>query len=162
MLQLARLSGAGKVILIEPVEEKRAIAMKLGADITLDPLADDITAYIKGHCDNIDSVIECVGHVNTIESSISWAGMGATVMMFGLTGPDARLSVKPDDIFKKELKLTSSFINPYTFKRAVALIESGKIDVTALVGDVLDLGEAIRAFEEPSLRARGKVLIRVS
>jgi threonine dehydrogenase-like Zn-dependent dehydrogenase len=57
--------------------------------------------------------------------------------------------------------LTSSFINPYTFERAVALIESGKIDVTSLAGNIFSLDDAIKAFEDPSLRAGGKVLIRV-
>lgn len=33
MLQLAKISGAGRVIMIEPVAEKREIAKKLGADI---------------------------------------------------------------------------------------------------------------------------------
>jgi 2-desacetyl-2-hydroxyethyl bacteriochlorophyllide A dehydrogenase len=161
MLQLAKSSGAAKVILIEPVEAKRALAKKLGADIALDPGQTDIAAYLGGHCNNIDSVVECVGNADVIESAISWAGMGATVMMFGLTGPDAKIAVKPDDIFKKELKLTSSFINPYAFERAVALIESGNIDVTSLVGNIFSLDEAVKAFEDPSLRAGGKAMVRV-
>lgn len=37
MLQLAKLSGAGKLILIEPVAEKRELAKKLGADLSIDP-----------------------------------------------------------------------------------------------------------------------------
>ena len=36
MLQLAKISGAGKLILIEPVEEKREMAKKLGADICIE------------------------------------------------------------------------------------------------------------------------------
>jgi threonine dehydrogenase-like Zn-dependent dehydrogenase len=161
MLQLAKSSGASKVILIEPVESKRALAKKLGADIALDPGQTDVAAYLDEHCNNINSVVECVGNVSVIEDAISWAGMGATVMMFGLTGPDAKIAVKPDDIFKKELKLTSSFINPYTFERAVALIESGALDVTSPVGTIVDLDEAIKVFEDPSLRADGKVMIRI-
>jgi len=65
-------------------------------------------------------VSECVGNVHTIDNAIQWAGKGATVMMYGLTGPDAELLIKPDVVFKKELKLTSSFINPYTFERAAS------------------------------------------
>ncbi|MDR1043008.1 MAG: zinc-dependent alcohol dehydrogenase family protein [Clostridiales Family XIII bacterium] len=161
MLQLAKSSGVSKAILIEPVASKRALAKKLGADIALDPTQTDIAAYLGEHCNNVDLVIECVGNPAIIEDAISWAGMGATVMMFGLTGPDAKIAVKPDDIFKKELKLTSSFINPYAFGRAVALIESGNINVASLVGAIVGLDEAIEAFEDSSLRSGGKVLVRV-
>jgi 2-desacetyl-2-hydroxyethyl bacteriochlorophyllide A dehydrogenase len=161
MVQLAKLSGAGKVILVEPVAEKRTLAEKLGADMTVDPANTDITAYLQDHAVNIDAVIECVGNVNIIQDAVSWAGMGATVMMFGLTGPNAKINVSPDVIFKKELKLTSSFINPYTFERAVALIESGRIDVTAPIGKVLDIDDAKNAFEDPVQRQSGKVVIRI-
>ena len=39
--------------------------------------------------------------------------------MFGLTKPDETISVKPFQIFQKELVLKVSYINPYTQKRAL-------------------------------------------
>lgn len=38
MLQLARLAGAAKVLLSEPVEKRRALAVQLGADAAIDPI----------------------------------------------------------------------------------------------------------------------------
>ena len=73
----------------------------------------------------MDVVIECVGRPETIEQAIALAGKYSTVMMFGLTKPDAEISVKPFEIFKKEITLKSSYINPYTFPAAIKLIESG-------------------------------------
>ena len=40
-LQLARLAGASRVIALDPIERRRAVALALGADIALDPTADD-------------------------------------------------------------------------------------------------------------------------
>lgn len=40
MLQLAKLKGVSKLILAEPVEEKRRLAKSLGADIVFDPLTE--------------------------------------------------------------------------------------------------------------------------
>lgn len=45
-------------------------------------------------------------------------------MMFGLTKPDETITVKPFEVFQKELVLTSSYINPYTQRRALELIDS--------------------------------------
>lgn len=162
MMQLAKIAGASKVILSEPIAEKRALAMKLGADLTIDPIEEDVEAVLKANCKNINVVIECVGNIRTIDNAIQWAGKGATVMMFGLTGPDARLSINPEVIFKKELKLTSSFINPYTYERSVALLESGKINVTDIITDIVELEDCVKVFQDDKYRRSGKIAIKLN
>ncbi|MDD3141190.1 MAG: zinc-dependent alcohol dehydrogenase family protein [Lachnospiraceae bacterium] len=162
ILQLARMAGASKVILSEPVSEKRALAKMLGADLTVNPLVEDVPAILKATCKNIKVVIECVGNVYTIANAIEWAGNGATVMMYGLTGPEATLAIKPEVIFKKELKLTASFINPYTFERTIAILESGKINVTDIITDIVELEDAVKVFEDQEYRRRGKIMIKMS
>lgn len=162
ILQLVKMAGASKVILSEPVKEKREQAMKLGADLTIDPLKEDVGAILKEHTKNINAVIECVGNVKTINDAISWAGNGATVMMYGLTGPEAELTILPDLVFKKELKLTSSFINPYTFERAVTVLESGKINVVDLITDIVELDDCIKVFEDERYRRKGKIVIKTT
>lgn len=83
-------------------------------------------------------------------------------MLFGLTGPDVSVQIKPDVIFKKELKITSSFINPYTFARTVALIESGRINLNDIITDVVAFEDAARIFKDPELRKKGKTVIKIS
>jgi 2-desacetyl-2-hydroxyethyl bacteriochlorophyllide A dehydrogenase len=162
MLQLAKLSGAGKVILSEPIAEKREMALKFGADLTINPIEEDLAAILKANCKNINAVIECVGNVRTIAAALELAGKGATVMMFGLTGPDAELKIRPELFFKNEIKLTSSFINPYAFERTISILESGKLNVRDLITDIIDLEDSIRVFEDDHFRKRGKVVIKLS
>jgi len=162
MLQLARMAGASKTILSEPVAEKREMGLKLGADLVVNPLEEDIEAVLKANCKNVNVVIECVGNVRTIESAIRCAGKGATVMMFGLTGPGTAVGVDPELVFKKELKLTSSFINPYTFERSIAILESGKLNVTEMVSDIIALEDCVEAFENVEYRRKGKVVIQLN
>ena len=107
-------------------------------------------------------VIECVGSPATIAQAIDWAGKGATVMLFGLTGPDAEITVKPDVIFKKELRITSSFINPYTYSRAIELLRTGAVDVTTMIRNVIPLEELERALAADTLRKQGKVAVKLS
>lgn len=162
MLQLAKNAGASKVILSEPVEEKRELALKLGADLIINPLKENVQEALDSYCSNVDVVIECVGNVHTQADAVNFAGKGATVMLFGLTGPDAEIAVKPDIIFKKELKLTSSFINPYTFERALAVLESGKIDVEGIITNIVPLREIEEVFQKEEYRRSGKVMIKIS
>ncbi|MBE6565336.1 MAG: alcohol dehydrogenase [Ruminococcaceae bacterium] len=161
MLQLAKLSGAGRLVMIEPVAEKRDIAKKLGADVCIDPIHENVKEVLaRNGIDRISCVIECVGKPATIEQAIDIAGKKAVVMMFGLTAPNETISLKPFEVFKKELELKASFINPYTQKRALALIDSGRIDVTSIVHSYAALEKLPEILADASLRAKGKWIIR--
>ena len=160
MLQLSRLAGAAKVALLEPVESKREVGKKLGADICIDPIHEDVKARLKEEGMTwVNTVIECVGRPSTIEQAIDIAGNKVVVMMFGLTKPDETISVKPFEIFRKELVLKASYINPYTQKRALDLIDSGRLDVSSMVYEVADLDELADILSNPKLRAKGKYII---
>lgn len=160
MLQLAKLAGAAKVALLEPVEEKREVAKTIGADICIDPIHEDVKKVLAGAgLTWINTVIECVGRPSTIEQAIDIAGNKAVVMMFGLTKPDETISVKPFQIFQKELELKASFINPYTQKRALDLIDSGRLNVSSMVYAVCGLGELEGILSRQELRSKGKYLI---
>lgn len=160
MLQLAKLAGASRTALLEPVEEKRKTGKALGADLCIDPLHEDVKETLKrAGMDSIDTVIECVGKPVTIEQAIEIAGNKAVVMMFGLTKPDEQISVKPFSIFQKELVLKSSYINPYTQKRALELIDSGRLDVNSMVYEICGLEKLKEILGNPELRAKGKYLI---
>lgn len=160
MLQLVKLSGAATVIAIEPVKEKREHALRLGADLVIDPTAEDIPALLcrKG-LQQIDAVIECVGKPETIEQAISLAGKHSTVMMFGLTRPDAEIRIKPFEFFKKEIILKASYINPYTFSAAVGLLESGKLDVVSMICRTAPLEELPGILSDTAKRSAGKYVI---
>ena len=162
MLQLAKHAGAAKLILSEPVAEKRELAMELGATKTIDPIHEDIQAVLSEYCANVDVVIECVGNIHTQEQAIQLAGKTATVMFFGLASPNVSFPLKPDDVFKKELTITSSFINPYTFERAMQVLQSKTIELKKLITNVVPLDEINDVFTKPEYRRTGKVMIEIS
>lgn len=160
-VQLAKLAGAAQVILSEPVEEKRELALKLGADLAVNPIEQNLDEFLAGATQNVNCVIECVGNVHTQEDALRVAGKGATVMFFGLVAPDAEIKVKPDVIFKKELHVTSSFINPYTFYRAVELISHGRIKFDGIITNVVPLEELPEVLGNPEYRRKGKVVVKL-
>lgn len=160
MLQLARLAGAARTALLEPVASKRDVAKKLGADICIDPIHEDVKAALAAAGMTwVNTVIECVGRTSTIEQAIDIVGNKGTVMMFGLTKPDDTISLKPFEVFQKEIELKASYINPYTQKRALELIDSGRLDVSSMVYAVESLDNLAEILAKPELRANGKYII---
>lgn len=160
MLQLAKLKGASTLVLIEPIAEKREFAKKLGADITVDPLNEDIMTVLKeNNIQRISTVIECVGKPATMKQAISIAGKKSTVMMFGLTRPNDEISIKPFEIFKKEITLKASFINPYTQKRALSLIDSKRIDVASMIHRTISVDDLPAVLKDKTARAAGKYIV---
>lgn len=159
MLQLARLCGASAIIAVEPIEQKRKMALELGADYALDPMEDDFMDQLSEITNRIETVIECVGRTNTVEMAIEIAGNASTVMLFGLTAPKDEVAVKPFTLFKKEITLKASYINPYTFSRALDLISNGKIDVSSMIYGKRSLEELPEILADPKKRTAGKYVI---
>lgn len=159
MLQLARLCGASTLIAIEPIAQKREMAFGLGADYALNPMEDDFMEQLSQVTDRIETVIECVGRTNTVEMAIEIAGNASTVMLFGLTAPEDEVAVKPFALFKKEITLKTSYINPYTFSRALDLISSGKVDVSSMIYAKCPLEELPEILADTKKRTAGKYVI---
>lgn len=160
MVQLAKLAGAARIALLEPVEKKRETGRKLGADICIDPLTQDVSKCLKeAGMTWIRTVIECAGRPETIEQAIELAGNKAVVMMFGLTKPDETISIKPFRVFEKELTIRASYINPHTQKRALELIDSGRLDVESMVCEICSLERLEEVLKDPVQRAKGKYII---
>ena len=136
MLQLARLSGAAKVVVSEPVASRRELALALGADGAVDPMGEDLTArtcqLLGGEGANV--VIECVGgRSGAAAQAIDAVGRGGRILLFGVPHPEALLETGLYAIYQKELTILGSFVNPDTHSRAVALIASGRLELSRLI-----------------------------
>jgi len=161
MLQLAKLNGASTLALIEPIAAKRELATRLGADLVIDPFTQNAEEVLFANgITRVHTVIECVGKTATIRQAIALAGKKSTVMMFGLTKPNDTLDIKPFEFFKKEITLKASYINPYTQKRALALIASGKIDVASMLHATIPVEELPALLADKAARAAGKYIVK--
>ena len=68
--------------------------------------------------------------------------------------PGRKFPICPDDLFKKELKVMSSYINPYTFERAMQVLEAKTIELESLIQNIVPLEQIADVFvswntEEP-------------
>ena len=141
MVQLARLSGAAHVVLSEPVPMRRDAGLTLGADIAVDPTRHDLAEVVRSVSgrSGADVVIECVGRSEAARSALEGAGFGATILLFSVPAPDAAIPLPLFDVYKKELTVRGSFINPDTHQWAVDLLSARRVNIEPIVTHTFDL-----------------------
>ena len=156
MLQICRDMGASYIAVSEPVESKRDRALKLGADAVFDTLtiSDD-----KLHKCNFNKVIECSGNHRAVETALAACANCGTVMLFGLTKPDFEIKLKPFDLFKRELTVKASYINPETMAEAIQMIADGRVRVIDLIAEKIELSDLSEYLGDHNKLSRGKVLV---
>lgn len=135
MMQLAKMSGASKIVVSEPNEMRRNVAIECGADLTVNPMEDDYVQKVSEFFGEpgADVVIECVGNNAAVSSAIAYAKKGATIVLFSVPKVDAKFELPLFDVYKKELTIKGSFVNPDTHSRAVKIIASGRLNLGPII-----------------------------
>lgn len=149
LVQLLRNTGAGRIVVSELVEERREVALDVGADHVIDPSETDPFEAIPDLVGDVDVAVEAVGTPKTIEQAHELTGPGGRTLVFGVPPEDATIELSPFDIFYEEREIIGTYaLTPDSFARAVTLLESGRIDVDPLVTDEYDLDGLQDAFDQ--------------
>jgi 2-desacetyl-2-hydroxyethyl bacteriochlorophyllide A dehydrogenase len=159
-LQVALKAGASRALVSEPIPEKRALALKLGADVAVDPFNEDLIAAGKKLTDGrgFDSVIDASGNVASARQCIDLADNCGTILWAAVYGKDVEIGVSPFLMYAKELTITSTFVSPYCFPRALNLLS--KLELQPLITDVVPLKDIAKAFELHKNGKSIKILIK--
>lgn len=88
-IELAKRAGASVVIGVDPIEKRRKIAEKHGADYSLDPLSCDVGMEIKKLTDKIgaDAIIETSGNSQALQSALKGLAYGGTIAYVAFAKP---------------------------------------------------------------------------
>jgi len=146
ILQLAIKSGASKVLVSEPVVEKRKLAMQLGADLAVDPLKENLldisTKFTDGRGFNI--CIEASG-IPAIARQLILLSERCGKIIWAATYPrNLDVGVPIEYMYSKELSIHSVKLAPYSFPRAVQMLP--KLELKSLI-TVFPLNEVLKAFD---------------
>jgi L-iditol 2-dehydrogenase len=160
VLEIAVKSGAVKTLVSEPVAGKRQLAKKLGADVVVDPINEDLEEIGKQLTDGrgFNCVIEASGNLAAAKQSIFMAAGCGTVLWVGIYPQGSEVSIPPPHMFNQELTLRSTKLSPYTFHRAMALLP--KLDLKPIISDILPLKDISKAFEVHKSGKSVKILIK--
>ncbi len=159
-LEMALKAGAARAMLSEPIKEKRDLALKLGADIAVDPFNEDIVAAGKKLTDGrgFDTVIDASGSVKAAAQCLDLADNKATILWAAVYGKDVEIGVSPFLMYAKELTITSTFVSPFSFQRALNLLP--KLELDSLITDIVPLADIKKAFELHKAGKSIKILIK--
>ncbi len=147
-MQWVRAAGASRVIVVEPNERRRELALALGAHDVVEPgaAADQL---IKEHSHGLgaDIVFECVGRPFAIQAAVDLARRGGSMCLIGLADQDA--SINPGSWLVKEISVTSSLAYFHEeFEMSMAMIADGRVRVEPMHTSTVGLADLADALED--------------
>ena len=150
MLEVARAVGASDVVVADPVEAKRDLAIERGADLAVDPTETDLAAAVREHSgDGADVVIEASGAEPAIASTVDVARRGGTVVFVGMAA-DAEVPLDVLDVINEELDVHGSYRYANTYDAAIDMLADGDVDVEGFVDFESGIDDVRDAFERAS------------
>jgi len=150
-LLLARARGAAKVIVSEPIENRRSQAASLGADLVVDPTSEDLGEIIKEHSNGRGADVIIVAAPSKIaqESAINIAAVGGRINLFGgLPKDDPTIRFDSNAVHYKELIVTgTTACSTMDCLQAAELVNAEVMDLTPLITSRFKLSEIEDAFK---------------
>ncbi|HEX2481726.1 MAG TPA: zinc-binding dehydrogenase [Methylomirabilota bacterium] len=145
-LALAKARGAGTTVLSDPVASRRDAARRLGADLAVDPVTEDLDQVVQratgGH--GVDLACEAVGKPDLLATAAGLTRPRGVVQLVGVCPKGSTLPVDLFDFHFRELTLTGAYGRGTAFRRVLPLLS--KIGARTLVTDSYPLDRIAEAF----------------
>lgn len=159
-IMVARLMGAGKIIVLVRDEKSTVRAFKYGATHVVNikgenPVQEvvDITGGKKA-----DVVIEATGAKPMIEMMPDYVKKGGNIILYGIPGDEDQIIFPVKKMIVEEISVHGAVGNTKAWYPLVKMIESGKLDLEQLVTHEFKLEDINKAFD--LYRAHDKTLIK--
>jgi 2-desacetyl-2-hydroxyethyl bacteriochlorophyllide A dehydrogenase len=138
--QYALVVGAVPII-VDPVDERLALARSLGVMHTINPVSVDAVAEILSITQGrmAEAVIECSGAAPAIRGAVDYVSYAGHIALVGWPKSDIPM---PTGLFtKKELTIRGSRNSVGQFPESLGLIATGKVNVEALLTKTVSMDE---------------------
>jgi S-(hydroxymethyl)glutathione dehydrogenase / alcohol dehydrogenase len=151
-INAAKIAGAGRIIAADPIPEKRALAMKLGATDVVDAMADDAAKQIqeltKG---GVDHAIEAVGRPASGELAVKSLKRGGTATILGMMPLQHSVGLSAMDLLSGK-KLQGAIMGgnrfPVDIPRLVDFYMRGLLDLDSIISETIPLERINEGFDQ--------------
>jgi len=161
---LARLSGASRIMISEPIAERLEHVTKIGVDYVVNPAVEDLAeALVKPkECDGADTIIVAAPSHQAQESALKLAGIRGRINFFGgLPKDNPTIRFDSNLMHYKELVVTATTAcSTGDCLRAAEIINSGRIDLGSLISHRFPLERTADAFITAEGRKALKIVIQ--
>lgn len=133
--------GVPSVAVADISEPRLAFAESLG----LEPFASgsrELAARAKG----FDFVADATGVARVVEGMIGFTADGGTALVFGVCAPDARISLAPFEIFRRQIRFAGSHSLNRNIPQALDILSRDDGTMARLVSHRLPLAEVLPFF----------------
>ncbi|MEY3984994.1 MAG: hypothetical protein RLZ59_439 [Pseudomonadota bacterium] len=151
-INAAKIAGAGRIIAADPMPEKRALALKLGATDVIDPMADGAAGQIvemtKG---GVDHAIEAVGRPASAQLAVNVLRRGGTATILGMMPLAEKVGLSAMDLLSGK-KLQGAIMGgnrfPVDIPRLVDFYIRGLLDLDSIIAERIPLSAINDGFDK--------------
>jgi L-iditol 2-dehydrogenase len=135
-VQIARIMGAGRILISDLVDFKLELARELGADHTINVGREDVRERLLA-CNGgrkADTVMTIAGGIRAFEQATALIDRGGTLAHFGPVEQDATFPWAPNDFFYNEIRYVPTYSSsPIDTKEVAHYLFRGDIEVDRLI-----------------------------
>ena len=130
-MQFARAAGAGRVLVVEPTDPRRKLALELGASSVLAPeeAADAVLEQTRGI--GADVVLECAGVPGLLQTAVELTRAGGVVGLISFLAQPATINAARW-LAKETTVIASNAFTHDDFRRSMAFLADGRVRAAPL------------------------------
>jgi alcohol dehydrogenase len=146
----AKLSGAGRVVMVGTRPNRLELAMRFGADATIDSrsVPDVRGAVIDALGGLADVVIEIAGVTAAQSQAVTLVRRGGRVVLAGACGWEADVTFGSDrDLLTREIDVLASFLSAGGYEPSIAALADNAYPFEDLITHRFELEQVTEAYE---------------
>ena len=159
-VMLARMAGAGFIAAVDPSPHARERALKLGADLAVDPNEQPPSQTIKAATGGgVDLAIDFVGANAVLKQAVASLAMDGRAIIVGVSGE--RIQLGPSvtfAVFRNTLRGVMGYTRAH-LETLVQLVASGRLDVSGSISARLPIEAAADGVAMLSEKRNGVVRV---
>ena len=96
-----------------------------------------------------------------MQTTVDRLAFGGQILLFGLCSAELSMEIKPFRLYQKDASLMTSFaLTKHSFRKAIAMLESGQINTELLIDSVRPRARLEQSILDISQgRSAGKIII---
>jgi S-(hydroxymethyl)glutathione dehydrogenase/alcohol dehydrogenase len=159
-VQGARLAGAARIVAVDVVADKLAVARRLGATDAVHADGRPVVAVLRALVpEGLDYVFDAIGKIDTTEQAIAALGLGGSAVIVGLPPAGSQARFDPLALAEADQRILGcnygSIVPQRDIPQLVDLLMDGDLDLESMVSARRPLAEAADALAD---LASGRVL----
>lgn len=159
---MARLLGAGKIILTGTRPERLQMGKNLGADVTVNVREENVVERIMDLTQGVgaDAVLECAGAPQAAVDAVEYTKKNGRIALVGIYQEPAPLNV--NKIVQWNITVAGSKAEgERSLAQALSLLSRGDVDLSGVITHTFPLSQIHAAFETAEKRLEGALKVVV-